>query len=92
MKIADHFTDKSIENIANTVFSGGDIKGTNSKSRILFLHGSKANEVLSIKSAKLMKKYYPTTQVVCFSGDAHCHKAFFQPEKWIAIVNEWLSA
>lgn len=92
LKIADHFTDKSIENIANTVFSGGDIKGTNSKSRILFLHGSKANEVLSIKSAKLMKKYYPTTQVICFNGDAHCHKVFFQPEKWIAIVNKWLSA
>ena len=90
LKIADLFTDKSIENIVNSVFVGGELKGTDNQSRILFIHGTKANEILSKKSAKLMKKYYPITQVVCFNGDAHCHKVIFQPEKWIDVVSNFL--
>lgn len=90
LKIADLFTDKSIENIVNSVFAGGKIKGIDNQSRILFIHGTKANEVLSKKSAKLMKKYYPITQVVCFHGDAHCYKVFYQPEKWIEVVRDFL--
>jgi pimeloyl-ACP methyl ester carboxylesterase len=90
LKIADLFTDKSIENIVNTVFAGGRIKGIENQSRILFIHGTKANEILSRKSAKLMKKYHPATHVVCFHGDAHCYKVFYQPEKWIAVVQDFL--
>lgn len=91
LRIADLFTDSSIENIVNSVFSGGEMKGIDNQSRILFIHGTKANEVLSKKSAKLMKKYYPATQVVCFKGDAHCHKAIFQPEKWIAVIEDFIN-
>lgn len=91
LKIADLFTDNSIENICNSVFAGGKIEGIDNQSRILFIHGTKANEVLSRRSAKLMKKHYPITQVVCFHRDAHCHKVFFQPEKWIAVVEDFLS-
>lgn len=90
LKIADLFTDKSMENIVNTVFAGGEIKGMDNKSRILFIHGTKANEVLSGRSAKLMKKQYPITQVVCFQGDAHCYKVLYQPEKWMAVVRDFL--
>lgn len=91
LKIADLFTDQSIENIVNSVFAGGRIQGTDNQSRILFIHGTKANEVLSKKSAKLMKKYYPITQVVCFNGDAHCYKVFYQPEVWIEVVKDFLN-
>lgn len=91
LKIADLFTDNSIENICNSVFAGGKIAGVDNQSRILFIHGTKPNEILSRISAKLMKKYYPITRVVCFQGDAHCHKVFFQPEKWIAVVKDFLS-
>lgn len=91
LKIADHFTDKSIENIVNSVFSGGEIIGIGNPGRILFIHGSKANEILAKKSAKLMKKYYPTTQIVCFKGDAHCQKVIFQPEEWIKVVKAFLA-
>lgn len=90
LKIADLMDDKSIDNIVNSVFTGGKIEGVNNQSRILFIHGTKGNEVLSKKSAKLMKKYYPMTEVFCFKGDAHCYKAIYQPEKWIEVVKDFL--
>ncbi len=90
LKIADLFNDKSIENIVSTVFAGGKLSGIENKSRILFIHGTKGNEILSKKSAKLMKKYYPITEVVCFKGDAHCYKAIYQSEKWIEVVKDFL--
>jgi pimeloyl-ACP methyl ester carboxylesterase len=90
LKIADFFTDQSIENIINSVFAGGKIEGIDNRSRILFLHGTKGNEVLSVKSAKLMQKHYPMTSVICFRGDAHCYKAIYQPEEWIAVVENFL--
>mgnify|MGYP006874674729 CR=1 FL=1 len=40
---------------------------------------------------ELMKKYYPITQVVCFNGDAHCYKVFYQPEVWIEVVKDFLN-
>lgn len=90
LKIADLFTDKAIENIVNSVFSGGKLEGVNNRSRILFVHGTKGNEILSKKSAKLIKKYYPAAEVVCFKGDAHCYKAIFQPKKWTEVVGGFL--
>lgn len=90
LKIADFMTDESIENMVTSVFAGGEIKNLNNQTRILFLHGTKANEVLSQKSAKLMQEYCPATQVVCFKGDAHCYKLIYQPEKWTEIVNNFL--
>ena len=91
LKIADLFTDESIENIVNSAFGGGEIKGGDAESRILYMHGTKANEMLSKKSARLIKKYYPTACVVCFKGDAHCYKVIYEPEKWIAVVKSFLN-
>ncbi len=90
LKIADLMTDKSIENIVTSVFAGGKMEGVDSQSRILFIHGTKGNEVLSRKAAKLMKKYYPMTEIVCFKGDAHCYKAIYRPEKWVSVVKDFL--
>ena len=90
LKIADFMTDKSIENIVNSAFAGSKIEGVENQSRILFVHGTKGNEVLSKKAAKLMKKYYPTTEMVCFKGDAHCYKVIYEPEKWIEVVEKFL--
>lgn len=90
LKIADLMTDNSIKNIVTSVFEGGKIEGVNNQSKILFIHGTKGNEVLSKKAAKLMKKYYPATEVVCFKGDAHCYKAIYQPEQWICVVKDFL--
>lgn len=90
LKIADFMTDKSIENIVNSVFTGGKIEGVKKQSRILFIHGTKGNEVLSKKAANLMKKHYPVTEIICFKGDAHCYKAIYEPEKWIEVVAKFL--
>ena len=90
LKIADLITDKSIENMVNSVFAGGELQGVNNQSRILFIHGTKGNELLSKKSAKMMKRYYPGTKIVCFKGDAHCYKVIYQPERWIKVVNDFL--
>lgn len=91
LKIADFMTDKSMKNLVHSAFNGSSIfNDTNNKSRILFIHGTKGNEVLSKKSASLMKKIYPETEIICFKGDAHCYKALYEPEKWIKVVDEFL--
>lgn len=90
LKIADRMSDESIENIVNSAFTRGKIEGVKKQSRILFIHGTKGNEILSKKSAKLVKKHYPATEVVCFKKDAHCYKAIYEPEKWIEVVEEFL--
>lgn len=92
LKIADHMTDASIENIVTSVFSGGSLAGIPNHSRILFLHGTKGNEILSKKAAKRMKKYYPETQIVCFSGDVHCYNVIYRPKIWLAAVQDFLNA
>ncbi len=91
LKIVDVITETSIENIVTSVFAGGKMEDVDNQSRILFVHGTRSNEVLSKKSAKLMKRYYPVTEVVCFKGDVHCYKAIFQPEKWIEVVKDFLN-
>ncbi len=90
LKIADLFTDQSMENIVKTVFAGGKTGVSGSESRVLFIHGTKANEILSKKSAKILKKNYPAAEVVCFRGDAHCHKAIYEPERWTEVVKKFL--
>lgn len=90
LKIADLTSDKSIENMIGSAFAGGKIEGVKNQSRILFIHETKGNEVLSRKAANLMKKYYPVTEVVCFQGDVHCYKVIYEPEKWIGVVEKFL--
>lgn len=90
LHIADLMTDTSIENIVHSVFSCKIVKNIENESKILFIYGTKANEFLSKKSAKLMKKYYPTTETVCFKGDTHCYKVIYQPQKWIETVTSFL--
>ncbi len=90
LKIADFMTDTSMINIIQAADTGNLCTIVNNQSKILFIHGTKGNEILSKKVAKLMKKAYPETQVVCFPGDVHCYKAIYEPEKWIEVVNAFL--
>ena len=89
LKIADFMTEESMVNILNAAHIGNLCKDVDNKSRILYMHGTKGNEILSKKVAKLMKKYYPETKVVCFKGDVHCYKAIYEPKKWIEVVREF---
>ncbi|MBQ7775618.1 MAG: alpha/beta hydrolase [Lachnospiraceae bacterium] len=91
LKIADFMTDTSITNIIQAADTGNLCTTVNNHSKILFLHGTKGNEILSKKVVKLMKKAYPETQVICFKGDVHCYKAIYEPEKWIEVVDAFLT-
>ena len=89
--IADRISNTSIHNILFSVFKGNIQEGIVSDTKILYIHGTKGNEVLSKKAAARMKKYYPDTGVVCCKGDTHCYKALYEPQKWIEIVEEFLN-
>ncbi len=89
LKIADFMTDTSMTNIIKAADTGNLCTTVDNQSRILFLHGTRGNEILSKKVAKLMKKAYPETEVVCFKGDAHCYKAIYEPEKWIELIENF---
>lgn len=90
LKIADFMTDQSVKNIVHAAFAGGMRKDVKNQSRILFIHGTKGNEVLSKRAATFMKKFYPETEVICFKGDSHCYKAIYEPEIWIQVVDTFL--
>lgn len=91
LKIADFMTDQSIENMIHAAFAGGMRKDVKNQSRILFIHGTRGNEILSKRAATLMRKFYPETKIICFNGAPHCYKAIYEPEKWIQVVNNFLS-
>lgn len=91
LKIADFMTDSSLKNIVHAAFSGGLRDDVKNQSNILFIHGTKGNELLSKKGAMLMKKFYPKTEIICFKGDTHCYKAIWEPEKWIQTVTAFLN-
>ncbi|MBQ9142589.1 MAG: alpha/beta hydrolase [Lachnospiraceae bacterium] len=90
LKIADFMTDTSMTNIVQAANTGNLCTTVDNKSKIMFIHGTKGNEILSKKVAKLMKKAYPETKVICFKGDMHCYKAIYEPEKWVEVVNAFL--
>ena len=91
LKIADFMSDTSMANIVKAADTGNLCTTVDNKSKILFLHGTKGNEILSKSVGKLIKKAYPETEVVCFKGDIHCYKAIYEPEKWVAVVKEFIS-
>jgi len=93
LKIADKMTDETIKNMVSSV-------GSNTVSRklsftdgdeILYIYGTKVNEVLSRKSASVLAKYYPKTTFYRCKGCAHCYYAIYMPERWIDIVDGFLS-
>lgn len=86
LKIADFMTDTSMTNIIKAAGTGNLCSTVDNQSKILFIHGTKGNEILSRKVGKLLKKAYPETKVICFKGDTHCYKAIYEPEKWIETV------
>lgn len=91
LKFADTMTDKSVYNIVHSVF-GTKISKTpiENNTEILFLHGTKGNEVISIKAAKTMKNVYPQTEIKCFDGYAHAELAIYHADEWISNVDSFI--
>lgn len=92
LKIADNMSDKSITNICHSICKNTFPLGLSTEGmKILYLYGTKSNEMLSKKSAKLMKKHYPAAQIKVCKGMAHAELVCFHPQEWIAITDKFLS-
>ncbi len=91
LKFADTMTDNTIKNMLHSVCSGGFTPVAGQLcTRILYLHGTKGNEVYSKKSAQKMKKHYPDMEIKCFDGYKHAELAVYEPDKWLDTVISFL--
>lgn len=91
LDLVDLISDTSIENIVHSVCTSELAIDVENETRILYMHGTKGNEALSQKTAKVLKEFYPETEILCFAGDPHAYKAVFEPEVWIGVVEEFLA-
>ena len=93
LKFADTMSDSSIQNMIYSVCNGKINANTNSKrTKILFLHGTKGNEIYSKKAAKQMKAYYPDLEIRCFKGYMHAQLAIYEADKWSRVVDSFLQS
>ena len=90
-KIADNMENDSIIRILDSVFSDFTFETYDSGMKILFMHGTKGNEIVSKKAAIRMKEVNPQTEIRCFEGYAHAQLACFEPQNWIKEVLHFLS-
>ncbi len=91
VKILDNMSDTTIENCLSCIADfklKKDIETPDTK--IYYFHGTAMNEMFAKKSAKCVKKYYPTTVVKCFKGKAHCENSLFNPEYMITELDKAL--
>lgn len=91
LKFADTMTDSTIKNMISTVFQT-KITSTpqSSETSILFMHGTKGNEIVSKKAAKKLKKQYPQTEIKCFEGLKHAELAISMSDIWISTVKNFI--
>lgn len=89
LAVLDNMSDITVENSIDGI---ADFKLNQSISTpntmVYFFHGTAFNEMLAKKSAKYVRKYYPTTVVKCFKGKFHCENALFNPEIMIEELDK----
>ena len=91
LKFADTMSDESIENMIGSVCDITFEPVDNKNTKILFMHGTKGNEVYAKKSAKKMRGLYGgSVTIKRFDGCKHCETAVYNPEKWCDTVNDFL--
>ena len=91
LNIIDQMSDETVKNMVKSTGNvrleeGIAVDGT----RLLYIYGTKMNEMLSKKSAKLMEKYYPGTVFIRCENCTHLYYAVFKPEKWNSMVESFL--
>jgi hypothetical protein len=92
LKIADRIEVQSIYNIMESVFDQFEYRTYDGGIKILFMHGTKGNEMISRKAAVKMKKANPQTEIRCFKGYAHAQLACFEINKWIKEVSGFIES
>ena len=91
LKFADTMTDETIKNMLSSVFSTNICKTpVENDTKILFMHGTKGNEVVSRKAARKMKEVYPQTDIKCFDGYAHAELSIYHVKEWIDTVKRFI--
>ncbi len=78
----DKMSDETIINMVNSVCSDNYPDNVKSSADVLFIHGTKANEMVAARVAKRLKKDYPQMKIICHKGLSHCENALFHPDKW----------
>lgn len=92
LKFADTMSDPTIENMIRSVSETTPLPRENSdNTEIMFLHGTKGNEVYSKKAARMLKQFYPELDIRCFDGFKHAELAIYQPDKWLDTVDPFLT-
>ena len=92
LKFADTMSDETIKNMLNSVNENRfDSSIVFDNTRLMYMHGTKMNEISSKKSAKLIKKHYTNAEIVCCKGCVHCYKAIYEPNDWVSIVDNFLN-
>ncbi len=91
LNIADLLSEESIANMVKAACYG-DIQTTvNAQdTKILFLHGTKLNEMIAKKSAKKLQKLYPNVGIRSFQGYKHGELAIYKPEEWFETVKAFI--
>ncbi|MCR4585295.1 MAG: alpha/beta hydrolase [Lachnospiraceae bacterium] len=90
LNIADKIEDQSVKKIVEGAFDSFTFKTYDSSMKIMFMHGTKGNELLAKKAAQKMKEANPQTQIRVFDGYRHAQLACFEPDKWIKEVDIFL--
>lgn len=92
LKFADTMSDNSVKNMLSSVGESRVCVCENvHNTRILFLHGTKGNEILAKISANRIAKQYPGTIVRCFKGYAHGELAIYKANEWVETVNSFIA-
>ena len=86
LKIADNMSEQSVRNIVKSAFSRELKTDMPSDVKLYYLHGTKSNEMLAVKTAKKIRKYYPEATVYRFEGAGHASLAVRADNLWMAAV------
>ncbi len=88
LNFADTMSDESVANIVKAACRCEMHRVPDTYTKILFLHGTKANEMFAKKAAKKMKKAYPDVIVKVFGGYAHGELAIYHSDEWCEVVSK----
>ena len=89
LEVLDNMSDVTVGNSIDDIADFKLSQNINTPNTVVyFFHGTAFNEMLAKKSAKYVKKYYPTTIVKCFKGKFHCENSLFNPEIMITELDK----
>lgn len=89
LEVLDNMSDVTVKNSIDDIADFKLSRSINTPNTVVyFFHGTALNEMLARKSAKYVKKCYPTTIVKCFKGKFHCENALFNPDIMISELDK----